>query len=151
MRVGEEENTLSPWKLWGAAPNQILRDPRAWRSRGEAPTRPRFPSLSRGRTGPGPSPSGGQGLMASSRGESPIFHSLQPLRWGQFPYKGPAGEVRFRAGNFLPIRCWKTKGFCAADTSGRGVNVFPPIFINEITPNISKTPWVSLRVCVFRC
>lgn len=106
------------------------------RRRGERPPGPASPSLSRGgdtRTRPGRRP--GPVRLFPRGGSPPNTAPASPL-WGNFPTKGRRGEVRFWAGNFLPIRGWKTKGFYGAETSGQGINSSPPpfIFLNEITP-----------------
>lgn len=160
--MGEEEKTLSPLKLWGALlapppppppsgpPGRGSQEVAGTGRGGEAPTGPGFPQPlpERGGGTPGPDPADGQGLFACSwdmggggRGggvSPPIYRSLPPLRFGAISLqKKPAGEVRFWAGNFLPIRCWKTKGFFA-DQKPAGEELMlpppPPIFQSEITP-----------------
>lgn len=88
------------------------------------PPGPAPPASPRGQT-----PGHGQTPSASPREGGPRYPApSRPFSLGRFPYKGPAGDVRFWVENFLPIGCWKTKGFCEAETSGRGFNAPPPPF-----------------------
>lgn len=156
--MGEEEKTLSPLKLWGALlappppppsgpPGRGSQEAAGTGRGGEAPTGPGFPQ-------PLPERGGGHqdptqptaracslvpGIWGGAGGggvSPPIYRSLPPLRFGAISLqKKPAGEVRFWAGNFLPIRCWKTKGFFADQKpAGEELMLPPPIFQSEITP-----------------
>lgn len=105
---------------------------------GEAPTGPGSPSLSPGtnsRTRPGRRP---EPERLSPRGGPRYPAPSRPFSLGRYPYKEPAGEVRFWVGNFLLIGCWKTKGFCGAETSGRGFNAPPPFFSKRNHPNLRQ-------------
>lgn len=158
MRGRCEENTLSPLKLRGAAPPG-RRDPGAAAARdglggagGEAPPGPGSPSPPQGQT-PRHGPAHGPNRSASPRDRGPPYPApSRPLALGRFPCKGPAGEVRFWVGNFLPIGCWKTKGFCEAETSGRGFNAPPPFFSKRNHPNLRQNSadiFAVLRISFF--
>lgn len=57
-----------------------------------------------------------------------------PSLWGDFPTKGRRERCAFG----LEISCWKTKGFCGAETSGRGFNAPPPFFSKRNHPNFRQ-------------
>lgn len=104
----------------------------------KCPQGPGPPASPQGQT-PGHGPADGQNLSACPREGGPLYHApSRPFALGRFPYKEQGGEVRFWVGNFLPIGCWKTKGFCEAETSGRGFNAPPPFFSKRNHPNLRQ-------------
>lgn len=126
-------------KLWGAAPPPP-RDPRAAAGTGcgalgaKLRPGPAPPAPPQGQTA-GHGPADSQNRSASPREGLPdIPLPPAPSLWGDFPTKGRRERCAFG----LEISCWKTKGFCGAQTSGRGFNAPPPFFSKRNHPNFRQ-------------